>query len=42
MEYIIIQMELNMKDNGKMINMKDMEYIIFKMEQNMKENGKMA
>ena len=41
MEYIIIQMEINMKENGKMIIQLDMEYIIIQMEINMKENGKM-
>ena len=41
MEYIIIQMEINMKENGKMVNLMDMEYIIFQMEINMKVYGKM-
>jgi len=38
MEYIIIQMKINMKENLKMINMMDMEYIIIQMGINMKEN----
>ena len=29
MGYIIIQMEINMKENGKMINVMDMEYYIY-------------
>jgi hypothetical protein len=38
MEYIIIQMEINMKVNGKIIKEMDMEYYIVQMEINMKEN----
>ena len=38
MEYIIIKLEVNMKENGKIIKKKDMEYYIFQMEINMKEN----
>ncbi len=41
MEYFIIKMEVNMKDNLKMIYLMDMEYYIMKMEVNIKENLKM-
>ena len=34
----IIQMEINMKDNGKIIRKMDMVYIIIQMERNMKDN----
>jgi len=35
-------MEINMKENGKMINLMDMEYFIFIiLIGNIKENGKM-
>ena len=40
MEYIIIQVEAYIKENGKIIKKMDMEYIIIQMEVNMKENGK--
>ncbi len=33
-------MEIDMKENGKMIIQKDMEYYILIMKKNMKENGK--
>ena len=38
--YINGQMEIYIKENGKIIILKDMEYIIYQMEINMKENGK--
>ena len=38
-EYIIVQMEINMKGNLKK-NLMDMEYYIIQIEINMKENGK--
>ena len=41
MEYIIIIMEIDMKEDLKMKKKKDMEYIIIIMEVDMKENGKM-
>ena len=42
MVYITIQMEVNMKGNGRIITQMDMEYIITLLNGNMKENGKMA
>ena len=42
MEYYIFQMEINMKENGKMEYMKVMEYILVQILINMKENGKMV
>jgi len=33
-------MEVNMKENGKIIKKMDMEYYIYQMEVNMKVNGK--
>ena len=41
MGYFIRLMEIDMKENGKMVYKKDMEYIIGLMELDMKENGKM-
>ena len=42
MEYYMVQMEINMKLNGKMINLMNMENIIFiLLIGNIKENGKM-
>ena len=41
-EYYIIQMEINMKENGKMVTKMDMEYIIFIiLIGNIKKNGNM-
>ena len=40
MEHIIIQMEKNTKEIGKMTNAMVMEHIIIQMELNMKEIGK--
>ena len=40
MEYIIIQMVIYIKENGKMIQEMEMGYIIIKMEIYMKANGK--
>ncbi len=40
MEQNIIIMEIDMKENGKMVIEKDMEYYIIMMGINMKENGK--
>ena len=42
MEKYIIQMEVNMKVNGKMINLKDMVFISVQMEKGMKVNIKMV
>ena len=40
MEYYIFLIEINMKENGKIIKKMDMEYIIIQMDLNMKVNGK--
>ena len=43
MEYIIFQMEINMKEYEKMINLMDLEYIIFiVLIGNLREIGKMV
>ena len=41
MGYTIIKVEVNIKANGKIINVKDMEYIIIIMVRNIMAFGKM-
>ena len=41
MENLLLQMEMFMKENGKMIKEMEMENILGQMEMFMKENGKM-